>query len=96
MRGLARLCDKLKHISAITMLIAIKLGRVVTYNEKLPLLTFLDPSIMWFYEVTRQIKYIATCTRSMTTKHGKVVTYREGLLPINSHNPLNMWSCEVT
>ena len=34
-----------------------KIGRMVTYNEELPLVELHDPSIMWFCEVTLQIKH---------------------------------------
>ena len=36
---------------------ATKTGRVVTYNENLPLIKSHDPSITWSCEAMRQIKY---------------------------------------
>ena len=35
-----------------------KLARVVTYREELPLNNLHDLSMIWSYEITKQIKYI--------------------------------------
>ena len=39
-------------------ILSLLLGRVVTYNEELPLIKLLDPSIMWAFEIKRQIKHL--------------------------------------
>ena len=39
------------------MSVAAILDRMVTYNEELLVIKLHDPSVTWFYEITRQIKY---------------------------------------
>ena len=55
-----------------------RLGKVLIYNEQIPLIKLLNPSVNWL------------CTRPITNKHGKVVTDHEKLPPINSRKPLNI------
>ena len=72
-----------------------KLGRVVKFNEELPLIKLDHHLITCFLRSRDKLNiYISIYTLWMATNHGKVVTYYEGLPPINSHNPLNMWSLE--
>ena len=84
-----------------------KLGKMVTYDEDLPLKNLSDFSITWLCEVTWHIRYflspLATCIYghqtwppNMATIHGKEVTLLEGLPPINLYNLSSMCSFEVT
>ena len=43
---------KWKHTSTTTIPMSTKLGRVVTYNEELPLIKLYDPCIRCFFQVT--------------------------------------------
>ena len=91
--------DKLKPLFTITtVLIIAKLGRVVTYHEKLLLLKLLDPLIMGFCEVTWLINYFISPIALDQWLPNMVIWWftKRGVRPINSHNPLNMSSREIT
>ena len=38
----------------------IKLGKMVTYHEELPLIKLLETSLTWFCEITLHIKYFVS------------------------------------
>ena len=75
-----------------------KLGKVVTYHEELPLISYVIPQSRGFVRSPDVLNlYISTSTRPMATKHGK----RGGDSPWgasnqNSYYPLNICSWEVT
>ena len=72
------------------MPITTKLGRVITYNEKLPPLKSCDPLITW--------SSISSTTMLVTTKLDRVITYQERLPLIKLHDPLKLmiWHCEIS
>ena len=70
------------------MSIATKLGKMVTYDERLLPIKSHDLLITWSCEITWQTKNISTTAMSLTTKIGRLVTYLEGPLPIESHDHL--------
>ena len=64
--GLAWQRNKTKNISLILQYVRPpKLGKVVTYQEKLPLIKLLDSSITWFCVVTWHIKYFSSPPTNM-------------------------------
>ena len=49
-----------------------KLGKVVTYHEELPLISYVIPQSRGFERSQDVLDlYISTCTRPMAPKHGK-------------------------
>ena len=84
------------NIFTITMPMAIKLGRVVTYHEWRPPIKSHDPLMTSSCEIMRQNKNISTTTVTLATKLGGMVTYLEGILVIRSYDPLITWLCEIT
>ena len=72
-----------------TMLVATKLGRVVTYHQGFPPIKSRNLLITWSGRIKSQNKavYLHYIT-PMATKLGRVVTYLEGLLRIKSHMAL--------
>ena len=68
------------------MLVATKLGRVVTYHQGLPPIKSHNLLITWSGRIKSQNKavYLHYIT-PMATKLGRVVTYLEELLRIKSH-----------
>ena len=69
--SIGRSHDKLKHNIFNTMMSMVtRVGRMMSYLERLLPVTSHDHSIMWSCEIC----CIATCARSVDTKHGHVVT----------------------
>ena len=95
--GIVKSRDKLKHISTITMPLATKLRRMVTYLNGLLPIRSNNCLITWSCKVTLQTKIIIFTTRvPLATKLCRMVTYLNGLLPIKSNNCLITWSCKIT
>ena len=84
------------NIFTITMPMAIKFGRVMTYHEWLPPIKLHDPLMTSSCEIMRQTKNISTTTLTLATKLGGMVTYLEGILLIKSYDPLITWLSEIT
>ena len=82
----------------ITVHMAPKLGRMVTYHEKLPSIKSHDPFITWSCLITWHTKGISTITIPITTKLGKVVIHHEKLQFIKLLDPsiTLSWFCKVT
>ena len=76
------------------MLMATKLGRVVTHPGGLPPIKLHDLLITWSCKTTWQTKNVTTKVL-ITTKRGRMVTYFEWLLPITLVNPLVTWSSNI-
>ena len=84
------------HISTITMPMATKIGRMVTYHKGLPLIKLNEPSITRSCRIRWQTNDISPQQVPMTIKLGRMVSYLESLLPINLLDPLVTWSCKIT
>ena len=73
----------------MTVPIATKFGRMVTYLERLNHKVIQRPEhVVLQSHVTNENHYISTTTVPMATKLGKMVPDIDGLLLIKSHNPL--------
>ena len=73
------------------MPMAVKHGRMMTCNEKRPLINshdFLSRGLMRSRD-NLYLDHISTCNRTMTIKHLKLLTYHEGFPLRKSYNPLN-------
>ena len=84
------------HISTITMPMATKIGRMVTYHKGLPLIKLNEPSITRSCRIRWQTNDISPQQVPMTIKLGRMVSYLVSLLPINLLDPLVTWSCKIT
>ena len=65
------------------VLIATKLGRVVTYLEGILPIKQHNPLITWSWKITWETKDMSSTTVFMATKLATVLSYLEGLLPMN-------------
>ena len=80
-------------ITTITRPITSKLGKVVTYYNKLQLYKSRNPFNKWTRESRDKLKhFISTNTIPMVTKPGRVVTYNKELPSIKSHVAFITWS----
>ena len=78
------------YIYTVTMSITIKLAKVLTYHEELPVIKSHSPLIKWSCKITWQTKTIRSPLPQCQwlTKLSRMVTHQDGLSPIKSHDPL--------
>ena len=77
-------------ISTTTVPMVMKLGRMLTYLERLlnhKVTQHPDHVVLQFY-MTNEGHYIPTTRVPVATKPGRMVAHLVGLLSIKSHNPL--------
>ena len=72
---------------------ATKLGRMVTYLERLLTIKSYNTLIAWSRKVTNKDHYISNTTVFMATKLGRIMSYLNRLLPIKILVPLVTGSC---
>lgn len=86
------------YISTTTMLISTKVGSVMTYRQRLPIIKLHDPLITWSCEITWQIKnVVSSAPQCMRPTNLAMLWHRMRVfLFIKSHDHLNKWLCEVT
>ena len=76
---------------------ALKLGRMLTYLERLLPTKSHDDIITRTCKITWQEKHYITNTKMLiVTKLGRDVIYHEGVLLINSNVHLVTWYCKIT
>ena len=81
----------------ISMPVATKLGRMITYLDRLLAIKSHDLLITWSCEITWQTNhFISTTTVPKATKLFRMVIHLERLWNIKSYKALIMWSCKVT
>ena len=79
------------------MPMATKLGRIVTYFERLLTIKSFYTLITWSCKVMWQTKIIIYHNQSAYGyKLGRMITYLDEFLHIKLHHSLIMWSCKVT
>ena len=87
-----------KHISTVTMPMAFKRSKVMTYHEDLRIKKSHDLKNTQSCGVTWHIKCIISSLliRTMTTKNSKVMTYRGKFPPIRPHKLFSTLSHDFT
>ena len=85
------------QISTITVPLATKLCKMMTYLERLPPIKHMT---LWPCGLAtswgKQKHYISTTRMLTANTHGRIVIFLNGFLPIKSHEPLITWSWEIT
>ena len=87
------------YISITRVPMATKLGKMITYLDRLLLIKSHDPLISWSCKITLQNKTtISPLSERLWLPNlaGWYRSYLDGPVPIKSRHPLITWSCEIT
>ena len=87
------------YISITRVPMATKLGKMITYLDRLLLIKSHDPLISWSCKITLQNKTtISPLSERLWLPNlaGWYRSYLDGPAPIKSRHPLITWSCEIT
>ena len=76
---------KYKNVSTFSVLMANKIGRMVTYLDGLLTMKLFNILITWSCKVKNY--YISSTKVPVTTKVDRMITYLDGLLPIKACEP---------